>query len=165
MKKGVEEMKSEYVTLLTVIASIVSGWGGAFIAGHFSRKASTDAIEKERDIEEKKNIEIEKRNLLGMYITLIRLDYEENPVSYQNNGAPNLDGDFFHQEVRPRIYTRYYAIHEDIIKEFNYIEERISIINSSNNYDETDFIDIAYSYENMIEEIKLIVDKERFKYK
>lgn len=46
---------------------------------------------------------------------------------------------------------------------FNFIENRNAEINAIGGFDDIDAVDIAYSYENMIEDIKLIVDKQRAK--
>lgn len=157
-------MKSEYVTLLTVTVSLLSGWGGAFIAGHFSRKASTDAIDKEHQIAVEKRKEEERIELLQLYVSIIRMDFEENPVEYQMNGSMSLDHAFFNKEIRPKIYEKYYLIHENVILHFNQIEHKNSAIVASDafgGFDDMDVIHIAQSYENMIEEIKLLVNKER----
>lgn len=157
-------MKSEYVTLLTITVSLLSGWGGALISGYFSRKASTDAIDKEHKLEMEKRNETERIELLNLYVAIIKLDYEKNPVDYGFNGEAKFDNNFFHDEIRPRIYDKYYLIHENVIIHFNDIENKNAAIENSDmfgGFDERDITDIAYSYENMVEEIKLIVDKQR----
>src|SRR5699024_9488759 len=101
-------MKAEYVTLLTVTISLLSGWGGAFIEGYFSRKASTDVIDKEYKLAIHKRKEKERIALLNLYVSLIRLDYEESPIEYNQDGTSHLDYHFFNNYVRPRIYDKYY---------------------------------------------------------
>ncbi len=154
-------MKPEYVTLLTVTISLLSGLGGAFITGYFSRKTSTDAIDREHNLAIKKRKESERRELLQLYVSIIKLDYEKNPIEYSPNGTRHLDYSFFNDEIRPRIYDKYYLIHENVIVHFNQIENRNAEINAVGGYDDIDVMDIAYSYENLIEEIKLIVDSQR----
>lgn len=157
-------MKTEYVTLLTIIVSMLSGWGGALISGYFSRKASTDAIDKEHKLNLEKHKEKEKTELLNMYVDIIKLNYEKNPVDYGFNGEARLDYNIFNDKIRPRIYDKYYLVHENVIVHFNYIEDTNTEIENSDvfgGFDYSDFVDIAFSYENMIEEIKLIVDKQR----
>src|SRR5690625_2679327 len=148
-------MKSEYVTLLTITISLLSGWGGALISGHFSRKASTDAIDQEHKLEMEKRKESESIQLLNLYVAIIKLDYEKNPVDYGFNGEAKFDNNLFHDEIRPKIYEKYYLVHENVIIYFNQIENS----DMFGGFDEKDITDIAYSYENMVEEIKLIVDK------
>lgn len=157
-------MKSEYVTLLTITISLLSGWGGALISGYFSRKASTDAIDKEHKLEIEKRKEAERIELLNLYVAIIKLDYEKNPVEYGLNGEARFDNDFFYDEIRPKIYDKYYLIHENVINYFNQIENKNEAIANSDmfgGFDAGDIIDIAHSYENMVKEIKLIVDKQR----
>lgn len=157
-------MKSEYVTLLTIIISLLSGWGGAIISGYFSRKASTDTIELEHKLEIKKRKEKERVELLDLYVTIIKLDYEKNPVDYGYNGEARLDHNLFHEVIRPKIYDKYYLIHDNVIIHFNEIENKNSMIENSDlfgGFDESDITDIAHSYILMIHEIKLIVDKQR----
>lgn len=57
-------IKAEYVTLLTVTVSLLSGWGGVFIAGYFSRRAIIDVIEKEHQVSLEKMMASERRDLL-----------------------------------------------------------------------------------------------------
>lgn len=157
-------MKSEYVTLLTVFVSLLSVLGGAFITGYFSRKASIDAIDREHKLSLEKRKESERLELLNLYVSIIKLDYEKNPVEHGFNGEANFDYNFFDDEMRPKIYDKYYLIHENVIIHFNQIENKNAAIANSDafgGFDESDITDIAYSYENMIEEVKLIVDKQR----
>lgn len=154
-------MKAEYVTLLTVTISLLSGWGGSLISGYLSRKASTEIIEKEYKLSLQKRRESERRELLQVYVTIIKLDFEKSPITHYPNGALSLDDNYFSEEIRPVMYDKYYLIHEDVILHFNQIENKSAEINATGNFGELDAIDIAYSYENMIEEIKLIVDTQR----
>lgn len=159
-------MKSEYVTLLTVVASIFSGWGGAFIAGYFSRKASTDAIDKERRIEKDKEKEKNKRELIKLYLYLIKLDYGKRVVDYNPSGYAEINTQKYNEYIRDAIYKKYHLIHETVIRKFNTIEEFNQKISHDEFYADANemIIDIdvaASTYLDMIKEIKKVLDKER----
>lgn len=156
-------IKTEYVTLLTVTVSLLSGWGGAFIAGYFSRRANIEVMEKEHQISLEKMKETERINLLQLYVSIIKLDFEKNPITYYPNGAMSLDDNFFKDEIRPLVYDKYHLIHEKVIVYFNNIEKCNAEINNTGNYDEMDMVDIANTYLNMVTEIKEIVDTQRAK--
>lgn len=154
-------MKPEYVTLLTVTISLLSGWGGAFIAGYFSRKASTDAIDREYKIAVEKRKDAERIELLNLYVSIIKADYEKGIVEYFPNGMMQLSYNDYDKEIRPKIYDKYYLIHEKIIKYFNNIENKNAEIDAVGGFDNEDMMDIAYNYTKMIDEIKKIVDSNR----
>lgn len=154
-------MKPEYVTLLTVTISLLSGWGGAFIAGYFSRKASTDAIDREYKIAVEKRKDAERIELLNLYVSIIKADYEKGIVEHFPNGMMQLNHNDYDEEIRPKIYDKYYLIHENIIKYFNNIENKNAEIDAVGRFDNEDMIDLACNYLKMIEEIKKIVDSNR----
>ena len=108
--------------------------------------------------------------MLNLYINIIKLDYETNPVIYGQNGEAKFDFDFFENEIRPKIYKNYELIHTEVIKHFNEIEEINSNTEKNASFDLHGNMDIhevliyiAYSYDNMLNEIKLIVDTNRLK--
>lgn len=154
-------MKSEYVTLLTVTISLLSGWGGAIIAGHFSRKASTDAIDREYKIAIEKRKDEERIELLKVYVSIIKVEYEKGIVEYFPNGMMQLSYNDFDKEIRPKIYDKYYLIHESVIRYFNNIENKNAEIDAVGGFDNEDMMDIAYNYIKMIDEIKKIIDSNR----
>lgn len=154
-------MKPEYVTLLTVTISLLSGWGGAFIAGYFSRKSSTDAIDREYKIAVEKRKDAERIELLKVYVSIIKVEYEKGIVEYFPNGMMQLSYNDFDKEIRPKIYDKYYLIHESVIWYFNKIENKNAEIDAVGGFDNEDMMDIAYNYTKMIDEIKKIVDSNR----
>jgi|SRR5699024_3224374 len=159
-------MKAEYVTLLTVFASIVSGWGGAFIAGYFSRKASTDAIDKEREIRKDETRKKSEKNLIKLYTYLIKIDYGKEVFSMNSGGFSELDMDIYNNHIRDAIYEKYHLVHESVIKHFNKIEKTNQKLMhdqfySGSNEMIADIDAAAEAYRDMIKEIKRILDKER----
>jgi hypothetical protein len=136
MKLEGDSMKTEYVTLLTVAVSLLSGWGGAFIAGYFSRKSSIDAMDKEYQLSLEKRNETERRELLNLYVSIIKSDFERSPITLYPNGLLSLDQRFYDDEIRPKIYEKYYLIHENVIIHFNQIEKRNAEINANDGYDD-----------------------------
>lgn len=161
-------MRPEYVTLLTVTVSLIGSIGVAFITGYFSRKASTDAIDKEHRINHNKEKEREKRELTKLYISVIKADYENDMVIFHPNGFAELENDIYKETVRDMIYDKYHLIHDTVIKHFNKIEETNQKISNYEMYSDNsdlqlDIHVVADSYILMIEEIKKIVNKQRAK--
>lgn len=159
-------MNSEYVTLLTVMVALVSSLSTAFITGYLSRKASTDVIDKEHKIEKKKEKEQERRELITLYISVIKANYESSIVTYHPNGLMEMNEALYKGAVRRLIYGKYHLIHDTVIKHFNNIEEKNQKISdyemySDNSEIQLDIYSAADSYVQMVKEIRRIVDKER----
>lgn len=149
-----------------MIASIISGWGGAFIAGYYSRRAAIDALDKERSIGKEEKQKKKKRELIDLYIHIIKIDYGNQLAEYSQSGFAILNFETYNEHIRNQIYKKYHLVHETVIKEFNKIEK----INQKLRYNEfyadqsemlMDEDKVVTHYNNMIKEIKKLLDNER----
>jgi|SRR5690625_2456714 len=161
-------MKTEYVTLLTVVMSTISGLGGAFITGHFSKKSASEAVEKEHSIERNKQRRKEKEELLRMYVKVIKVDYEKVFVHVSPSGMMYLDYKMYNEEIRSEIYNHYHLVHNEVIEYFKEMEFISGKLQRDEQYADRNEIAIdenhlASLYIDMVAKIEEILDKERLR--
>lgn len=155
-------MKTEIVTLLTVLATVIGTLGGAFITGYFTRRSTLDAIDREWQVGKAKAAEEKTTILLKIYVSAVKFDFEKSIIDYNPyNGNMSFNYSLYTESIRPLIYDGYHLVDSDVIKYFNKIEKTSAEINFLGGYDDIDQMEVSHFYTKMLEAIKQKIDLHR----
>lgn len=155
-------MKTEIVTLLAVIATVIGTLGGAFITGYFTRKSTLDSLDREYQVSQARIAEGNTTKLLKLYVSIIKFDFEKRIIDYKpHNGNMLFNHTLYSELIRPLIYDGYHLVDSDVIQYFNKIEKKGAEINFLGSYDDIDQMEISHFYMEMIVEIKKKIDLHR----
>ncbi|MEK4201158.1 hypothetical protein [Cytobacillus sp. FSL K6-0265] len=117
-------MKEFILSILNIILPVVTGLGGAFIGGYFTRKGQMDLLDKEILREEMKEKRRDAIDRMRAYNHVMNIDGEKLLVEYIGGSQVEFDIKTYQNEIRPIIYENFHLINRDIAELILKIDNR-----------------------------------------
>jgi len=115
----------DVLAFLKELIPVLSGLGGAFIGGYFTRKSQHDLLSKEIAREQNKEKRKEEIETLLVYNQIIKIDGEKLLVSHIGGSYNEFDINTYQDLIRPVIYEKFHLIHSDVAKVVKELDDAI----------------------------------------
>jgi hypothetical protein len=119
----------DFLAILNVLLPVVSGLGGAYIGGYFTRKSQLELIAKEMSRDENKQKRSEKIETLIVYNNIMKIDGEEILITHVGGSFNEFDINSYQEKIRPIIYEKFHLIHSDVASYVKKIDDTIARCN------------------------------------
>jgi hypothetical protein len=104
------------LTLLNALLPVLSGIGGAFIGGYFTRKSQHDLLSREIAREDSRERRKELRETLDIYSKVLEIDGEILFTVHIGGSFTEFEINKYQEKIRPVLYEKFYLIHNDVAK-------------------------------------------------
>jgi hypothetical protein len=104
------------LTVLNALLPVLSGIGGAFIGGYFTRKSQHDLLSREIAREDTREMRKELRETLDIYSKVLEIDGEILFTVLIGGSHTEFEIDKYQEKIRPVLYGKFYLIHNDVAK-------------------------------------------------
>jgi hypothetical protein len=151
----------DILAFLNALLPVLSGIGGAFIGGYFTRKSQQDLLNKEIAREENKEKRKEARETLQLYNQILKIDGEEALVIHIGGPLDEFNIKIYQEKIRPIIYEKFHLIHKDVAAIIREIDHIIAKCNYMEEITDDDHILLSSYYSKLMIEIQSHIESYR----
>jgi hypothetical protein len=148
-------LDKELINFLNVTLPVITGLGGAFIAGYFTRKGQKEVLRIEIQRERIKEKQRETIETLEIYSRILRIDGEKLLITFGGGGAVEFDIEGYQQNIRPIIYEKFYLIEQGIADQVRSLDNNIEKCNFQEEASDEDHKEFANLYWSIINKVEM----------
>lgn len=151
----------DFLYVLNIILPVITGLGGAFIGGYFTRKSQNDLLDKEiarEEIREKRN---EVNKTMNVYNQIIKIDGEKLLVVHVGGPHVEFEIKLYQEFIRPLIYDNFHIIHKDVADLIKSLDDTIQFCSFNEELTWDDNKGLANEYYKLIKIIQKHIEDYR----
>lgn len=151
----------DILAFLNALLPVLSGLGGAYIGGYFTRKSQHDLLTIEIAREESKEKRKEAIETLLIYNQIIKIDGEDLLVTFVGGSQVEFEINIYQDKIRPMIYEKFHLIHKDVADVIKQIDDTIQFCNFHEEITYEEHRGLADDYNKLIRIIQNHIENYR----